>query len=498
MTNRNGFQMTDTDVMGRIGELPVPSADTCLETPLLFPVVNPHLQVIEPHELTQHTQGIITNAYILHESTDLREEALEVGVHELLGFDGVIMTDSGSFQLAEYGEIEVTTAEILSFQQDIGSDIATPIDIPTPPDAPRKQAEKELHETTERLQFTDSFDQHDMLLTGPIQGALFEDLRGQAATAAYKTNLDIFPIGGVVPLLRNYRFTDIVRIILAVKRNLGVDVPVHLFGAGHPMMFALAVSLGCDIFDSAAYALYARDDRYMTTTGTKQLDSLEQFPCACQVCTTTTPQALRDAKPEERYESLAWHNLYVSFAEIKRIKQAIHDGNLLELVEQRARSHPTLLDGYREVLTNVEMLEQHDPIRKGTFFYVSSESASRPEVIRYQRRLNRLNPPGKLILSRTPQHVSTDTPTWKVNIPFGPIPPSLTETHPVSGEFPKNTDLIGIKRAIQGINQFVLAHSEVSVTVIASEWPNQFHGMFQEEIEIDTETPVSEQEAEDQ
>lgn len=493
MTNLDGFQIRAADVMGRIGELGVPGHDAPLETPVLFPVVNPHLQVIEPRELKKYTQGIITNAYILHQSTDLRNEALKDGVHALLDFEGVVMTDSGSFQLAEYGEIDVTTEEILSFQQEIGSDIATPIDIPTPPDASREQAENELCETLNRLEFADTFKQDDMLLTAPIQGAVFEDLREQAARSAYETTLDIFPIGGVVPLLREYRFPDIVRVTLAVKRGLGEDVPVHLFGAGHPMMFALAVSLGCDVFDSAAYALYARDDRYMTVTGTKHLDSLNHFPCACPVCTATTPTALRNNPPEDRYQSLAWHNLHVSFAEINRVKQAIRDGKLLELVEQRTRSHPSLLDGYREALSFVETLEQCDPIRKGTFFYVSSESASRPEVTRYQRRLDRLNPPGDLVLSRNPTVLKehTDKTTWEVSIPFGPVPPSLAETHPVSGEFPENTDLIGVERSIQGINKFVQVHSDVAVTIIASEWPEQFHDIFREEIEMDTELDVS-------
>ena len=46
-------------------------------------------------------------------------------------------------------------------------------------------------------------------------------------------------------------------------RRTGYSRPVHLFGAGHPMVFALAALLGCDMFDSASYAKFARDDRFM-------------------------------------------------------------------------------------------------------------------------------------------------------------------------------------------------------------------------------------------
>ena len=52
-----------------------------------------------------------------------------------------------------------------------------------------------------------------------------------------------------------YRYSELVDVIAASKKGLSPTVPVHLFGAGHPMMFALAVALGCDLFDSAAYAL---------------------------------------------------------------------------------------------------------------------------------------------------------------------------------------------------------------------------------------------------
>lgn len=487
MSDREGFQVIDSDVMGRIGELRVPRRDVSIETPVLFPVVNPHLQLIPPHELAEYAQGIITNAYILHESSEFQDRVVEEGVHELLEFDGVVMTDSGSFQLAEYGEITVTTKEILTFQNQIGSDIATPIDIPTPPSASRDQAENELNETLERLKYADSFDRGEMLVTGPIQGAIYEDLRKRAARMAYETSIDIFPIGGVVPLLRDYRFTDIVRIILASKQGLGEDAPVHLFGAGHPMMFGLAVSLGCDVFDSAAYALYARDDRYLTRNGTKQLDSLAYFPCACPVCRSTTPAGLLETSAEDRYCSLARHNLYVSFAEINRVKQAIRDGQLLELVEQQVRSHPALLDGYREALASVEFLERQDPVRKGSFFYVSSDSASRPEVIRYQDRLGRLNPPEVVVVSRDFEGIDEDLEdraVWEVIAPFGPVPPGLKETHPVSGEFPGNMDQIAVEQAVRGINQFASVHHECTVVVIGSEWPTEVREKFADEIEL--------------
>ena len=49
-------------------------------------------------------------------------------------------------------------------------------------------------------------------------------------------------------------------------------------GAGHPMIFALCVAMGCDLFDSAAYILYAEGDRFLTTRGTIKLENMTDKP----------------------------------------------------------------------------------------------------------------------------------------------------------------------------------------------------------------------------
>ena len=53
--------------------------------------------------------------------------------------------------------------------------------------------------------------------------------------------------------------------------------PVHLFGCGHPMLFALASFLGCDVFDSASYAKFASRDSLMFTWGTRNLKELDKI-----------------------------------------------------------------------------------------------------------------------------------------------------------------------------------------------------------------------------
>ncbi|MFB6185084.1 MAG: tRNA guanosine(15) transglycosylase TgtA [Haloarculaceae archaeon] len=466
------FEVRRYDAAGRLGELTVPRAGVTVETPALLPVVNPHVQTVEPARLesTFGADVLITNGYVLHGSDELREPALRRGLHDLLDFSGAIMTDSGSFQLSEYGDIDVTTEEILRFQHDVGSDIGTPVDIPTPPDVGRERASEELATTQERLETAAAVETGEMLVTAPVQGSTDVDLRERAGRQARETGLDVYPIGAVVPLMNDYRYDDLVEVVAAAKRGLGEAAPVHLFGAGHPMTFALATALGCDLFDSAAYALYARDDRYLTVRGTEHLDELEYFPCSCPVCTSTTPGQLRDLDVTARHERLAEHNLHVSFAEIRTIKQAIRRGNLLELVDVRARGHPAMLDGYRRLLDYADQLERTDRVSKGAFFYCSSESARRPEVRRHHRRLDRLDPAGDVLLAERGKREDYDE-WWRVLPPFGPVPRELLDTYPFTGEMPDALDEPAYAAAAEGIARLVAANPETSFTLEHCGWP---------------------------
>ncbi|QIO24091.1 tRNA guanosine(15) transglycosylase TgtA [Haloarcula sp. JP-L23] len=470
MTN---FEVRAYDAAGRLGELEVPRAGVTVQTPTILPVVNPHVQTVDPSALESEfgAEILITNSYILHGSEDLREPALEQGLHDLLDFSGAIMTDSGSFQLAEYGDIDVTTEEILRFQYDIGSDIGTPVDIPTPPDVERERAESELATTQDRLGRAAEVDTGEMLVSAPVQGSTYPDLRERAARDAKSTGLDVFPLGAVVPLMNEYRYADLADVVAACKRGLGETGPVHLFGAGHPMMFALAAALGCDLFDSAAYALYARDDRYLTVRGTELLDDLEQFPCQCPICTDHTPAELRSMADEVREDLLARHNLHVTYGEIRTVRQAIRSGDLMELVDSRARGHPTMLDGYRALLSHAEQLERTDPVSKDAFFYTSAESARRPEVLRHHERLDRFELDADSVLLTEGGSNDRYDETWGVVPPFGPYPRDLAETYPLTAEVPERTDRAAYEAAADGVARLVSLHPDVEFTLVHDDWP---------------------------
>ena len=163
------FEIKEKDLLGRIGKLKTKSAS--VETPLLFPVINPSIQPIPPRKLkeTFGFQAVITNAYILKKR--FQNKPLDMGLHKFLDFDGTVMTDSGAYQILVYGGVEVTQKEIVEYQEGIGSDIATILDIPTGWKVTKKQAQITVEETLRRAKaFFETKTRDDILWVGPVQG----------------------------------------------------------------------------------------------------------------------------------------------------------------------------------------------------------------------------------------------------------------------------------------------------------------------------------------
>ena len=380
------FEIKYKDARGRVGTLKTPHGT--IKTPALMPVIHPGKQTIQVSDYG--AEVVITNAYLIYKNEDLREIALEEGVHKLIDFPGPVVTDSGSFQLSLYGDVQVSNQEIVEFQEKIGTDIGTSLDIPTPPSVKRERAERELEITLQRA--SEALEVRDeLMLNSVVQGSTYPDLRSKCADALGEMDFQVHPIGAVVPLMESYRYKELVEVVMASVTHLPDSRPRHLMGAGHPMIFALAVAMGCDLFDSAAYILYAEDDRLLMPGGTLKLENLYEMPCSCEVCTSYTPDQLRQMKKEERRELLAIHNLRVSFAEMRMIRQAIVEGSLWELVEQRCRAHPFLLEALRSLKNYSEDLEKYDPPYKNSaFFYTGPESLNRPEVYRHLKKMRRI------------------------------------------------------------------------------------------------------------
>jgi len=387
------FEVVAEDLLGRIGRLKTKSGKK-IETPVFLPVINPVAQDISAKWMKESLKAdiVITNAYILYKR--LRDEALKNTVQGILGFDGVVMTDSGGYQILEYGEVDATPEEIALFEEDIKTDIAVPLDVPTGL-SDRRRAEESVEKTLKNLEATlrilDSRKDKNCIWVGTIQGGVHLDLVSYCAEKVREMGFDMYALGSPTPLMEGYRFSKLFEMIIAAKTSIEYGKPLHLFGAGHPMVFSFIVALGVDMFDSASYYLYAKDGRYFTETGTMKLEKMDYLPCICPVCSRTSIEELRELSMKNRVDTVAKHNLYVCFKEIAEIKQAIKDGRLFELLEIRARSHPNLYQAFKHIMGKDDLLnlmEQHTPIysRRGINLF-DSLSLNRPEARRAEKRL---------------------------------------------------------------------------------------------------------------
>jgi 7-cyano-7-deazaguanine tRNA-ribosyltransferase len=464
------YEIRHKDLMGRIGRLQTPHG--VVETPTIMPVINPNIPSIKPEEMKRYgAEMLITNAYVIYRNAALHEEAVNHGLHSLLNCDLPIMTDSGSYQLYEYNDVEVSNREIVEFQQRIGSDVCVPLDIPTPPYVKIRRAKDDLEETLRRLHEAREIVQ-DSLLAGVVQGSTFLELREESARRAADLDFDVYAIGGVVPLLASYSFDTLVDIIVASKKNLPLNTPVHLFGAGHPIIFPLAVALGCDLFDSAAYVLYAKGKRYITSDGTRKVDDLQYLPCSCPVCSSYSVKEVQDS-----VDLLAAHNLWVTFEEMRIVKQSIVERNLWELCERRCRAYPALLNGLKQMVKYAALIEKYDPATKHPFFYLSECSVYRPEVLRYSNRLDRFTLSGNVLITTIPEGTAlleeeTFDHVFFVKPPFGPLPLGLAESYPAGqAEIPAHMDEEAKTVALQNVLKLLKLNKEVKFAfVYGPEW----------------------------
>ena len=90
------FEVTVRDGRARLGKLHTKHG--ILITPALLPVINPNIRTIEPREMWDRygIGALITNSYIIRKHPELSDKALKDGVHALLDYPGVVMTDSMS------------------------------------------------------------------------------------------------------------------------------------------------------------------------------------------------------------------------------------------------------------------------------------------------------------------------------------------------------------------------------------------------------------------
>ncbi|MEM1992096.1 MAG: tRNA guanosine(15) transglycosylase TgtA [Nitrososphaerota archaeon] len=491
------FEVITKDLLGRIGRIETKSGR--FETPAFLPVINPVSQVIPASYISERfgCKAVITNAYIIYRR--LRKEGIEKGVHNVISFNGVVMTDSGGYQMLEYGDVAVTPKEIASFQEAIGSDMAVPLDVPTglvSYEKAKESVEKTLANVTETLEMLNEGKR--ALWAAPIQGGAHLQLLEYCASKLVGMPFDFFALGSPTPLMEGYMFTKLFKMIAAVKRIIPSEKPLHLFGAGHPMLMPFAVAMGCDTFDSASYYLYAKEGRYMSYSGTLRLSMLDYFPCECEVCSKYSPEELRSLPDDERVKLLSLHNLSVCFREVMEIKQAIKDGRLMELLEIRARSHPRLYAAFRAMLSDkklIELMELHTPISKRRGMNLFDKlSLLRPEVSRTRGRLMTYVPAKKsdtivlisqiggkhrsveaaerMVKEKLPEVAGKASYGFFLN-PYGVVPAELKFVYPFSQTNFSISLLMDAKENIADVTvNYIVGHGYAHVVILNTQNPS--------------------------
>ncbi len=379
------FEVIRRDGWARIGKFHTQHG--IIDTPTLLPVINPNIKTITPRDMWENygVQGLITNSYIIWKHEKLRQPALEHGVHELIDFPGFIMTDSGTFQAYVYGDVEVGAEEIVEFQRNIGVDVATMLDVFTRPDMSVREWDEAVIETEKRAGPAINAAGSTML-NGPIQGGLDYSLRKKSSQIMSKHAFAVHPIGGIVPIMEQQRYREFFELILTCNSELPSDRPVHFFGCGHPMLFPLSIALGADLFDSAAYVLFARDGRLLSPEGTVHLEKLEEWPIHTIALYGITPDEVRKMDKNDRTEILARANLEITFAELAKCRQAIRDGTIWRLAEQRSHCNPELREAWIELQKQFHsgkwdnMCRVQNPHRKSGVRCIGESSVNRPDI----------------------------------------------------------------------------------------------------------------------
>jgi len=319
--------------------IPIPAGES-FATPLFLPVYEEGNPFISMDVLQKEfpCRGIICNAYFLYRKREIRKKTASFHIKEYLDFKGLVVTDSGAFQ-ALAGPLYLSNSRIIRFQQDIGADIISPLDLITPPGDSRKAAAAKLGLTMKRIR--DGVEIADRaVLIGVQQGGRFLDLRIEALEKLSELPLHYYALGSLVPFLnRNHDISFVGKNILAARQMLSEKAPLHLYGAGDPLELPFFMALGCDVFDSSSYLHYARGGWYMTPYGALQRrEDLEKsgFSCACPLCREDPGSVMEDRR------TLAKHNLAVIYSAMETAERKSADGTLPDYLLEVIKRHQAL------------------------------------------------------------------------------------------------------------------------------------------------------------
>jgi queuine tRNA-ribosyltransferase len=282
----------DSESKARLGE--VTTAHGKIQTPIFMPVgTAATVKGVHQHEIEKDTQAqiILGNTYHLYLRPGLEVMEKAGGLHNFMGWNKPILTDSGGYQVYSLsgkrkikeegvkfqshidGSYHLFTPEnVMDIQRTIGADIIMAFDECTPYPCDYNYAKKSMHMTHRWLKrCCDRFDTtepkygFDQTLFPIVQGSVYKDLRKQSAEKIASFEREGNAIGGLSvgePHDLMYEMTDIVCSVLPE------DKPRYLMGVGTPSNLLENIALGVDMFDCVMPTRNARNGMIFTSEGT--------------------------------------------------------------------------------------------------------------------------------------------------------------------------------------------------------------------------------------
>lgn len=258
-----------------------------LKLPAFFPdATYGKIKFLETSDLKQtKTGGIVVNAYHLFKDGMLNKIESSKGIHNFVGFQKPIISDSGGFQvmslihkspelgrIIEKGaifndngsEIALTPEKCIEIQLKIGSDIVMCLDDCTKPELNRKKQLESVERTIRwakrcKIHF-DKLTKNSVtkpLIFAIIQGGENKKLRKKCAEELLKFGFDGYSFGGW-PV----RDGKLLRGILEYTCGLIPDkYPKYAMGVGKPQDIIECVKMGYTLFDCVIPTREARHKR---------------------------------------------------------------------------------------------------------------------------------------------------------------------------------------------------------------------------------------------
>jgi queuine tRNA-ribosyltransferase len=356
-----GFSFRETTTgLARLGTLTTPHGT--IDTPQFMPVgTQATVKSLTPGDLhAADVQIILANTYHLSLRPGHERIARLGGLHQFMGWDGPILTDSGGFQvfsMAHLGRVDddgitfashldgapqrLTPERAIEVQEALGSDIAMSFDQlvdATLPAAEVAAAMERTHRWAERCLAAHA--RPGQALFGIVQGGVDAELRRRSVAAIAELPFDGIAIGGLsVGESKGQMATT----LAVVADALGADRRVrYLMGVGTPPDLLAAVVQGIDLFDCVLPTRVARNGQLWTSGGRLNLrnarfldDPAPPDPeCGCEACRNHSRAYLAHLFRAEEllaYRLASVHNVTYTLGLMRQIREALADGSFASL-----------------------------------------------------------------------------------------------------------------------------------------------------------------------